>query len=73
MDKKEKTLYCFDLKKQYRKRFGKCFCVPFIAIGWDEDDNIRELTYSLETGIPFDPDSPRWQWETIDDLNGAII
>ncbi|MEY8561622.1 hypothetical protein AALA21_00985 [Eggerthellaceae bacterium 3-80] len=73
MDKEEKRLYCRDLIKQYRERFGKSFSVPFIAFTWKEEDTIREILYSLETGIPFDPDSPRWQWETIDDLNGAII
>lgn len=73
MARSKKTALCRDLIKQYRERFGKCFSVPFMAFAWDEDDTIREITYSLETGIPFDSNSPRWQWEPIDDLNGAII
>ena len=50
------------LWRAYYKRFGKSFGVPFGASDFTQEDFIREMEYSLETGIPFDKDSPRWRW-----------
>lgn len=50
------------LDEAYYMRFGVGFGVPFGASDFTKDDFIREMTYSLETGIPFDKDSPRWRW-----------
>lgn len=63
----------YDLSLEYLNRFGKCFGVPFHAFDFGTEDFIEELQYSLETGVPFDPDSPRWRWEPLDLPEGVLI
>ena len=63
----------YDLSLEYLNRFGKCLGAPFRAFDFGTEDFIEELQYSLETGVPFDPDSPRWRWESLDLPEGALI
>ena len=62
-----------ELDQEYSARFGKSFGVPFGAFDFTEQDFIEEMTYSLETGIPFDPSSPRWRWSTDPLPEDAVI
>ena len=55
---KQKYDYLYD---EYYSHFGFVIGIPFGAI-LSEAEMIEEMTYSLETGIPFDKDSPRWRW-----------
>ena len=57
---------------EYHERFGECFGVPFGA-DFTNQDAIDEMTYSLETGIPFDQNSPRWRWSAEPLPDGVVI
>ena len=67
-----------ELGRKYYERFGHVIGIPFGADWWATDENyIREIEIALETGIPFEPGTERWDAVFAgfyDDLpEGAII
>ena len=62
MTTKEQNELFIELFRLYRERFGEGICVPIYADDFNGEDFIEEMQYSLETGIPFDQNSPRWRW-----------
>ncbi len=62
-----------ELDREYEKRFGTDFGVPFGACDFTDQDFIEEMTWALEHGIPFDPNSPRWRWSTEPLPDGVVI
>lgn len=73
MTPEERRELTWDLFFQYKKRFGQCISIPFHVFDFTEDDYIEEIKYSLETGIPFDRNSPRWRWEPIEFPTEGIV
>lgn len=73
MTTKEQNELFIDLFIRYRERFGKSICVPIYAYDFNGEDFIEEMRYSLETGVPFDQDSPRWRWEEPDPLPEGVL
>ena len=60
------------LMDEYLERFGVCFTIPLFNVDWTDEDTIAEITYSLETGIPLDENSPRWVWGHSDLEDGVV-
>ena len=72
MTTKEQNELFIELFRLYRERFGEGICVPIYADDFNGEDFIEEMQYSLETGIPFDQNSPRWRWGEVAPPSGRI-